>query len=240
MSGRTELRLDWCTYEAAKYAVERWHYSRCMPASKLVRIGVWEDGRFVGVVIYGGGATPSLYKWTQACFGIGSTQACELVRVALDRHKTPVSKVLAISMRMLRRKCPGLRLIVSYADADQDHHGGIYQANGWTFVGTTSIGQRSAFIIHGRKVHPRSVGAMGLAQTIASVKRIDPMATEAITAGKHKYLMPLDDDMRARIAPLAQPYPKRAGSAASGTPDLQSGRGGATPTPALSTDEATP
>ena len=25
---------------------------------------------------------------------------------------------------------------------------------------------------------------------------------------KHKYLMPLDDEMRAKIAPLAKPYPK--------------------------------
>jgi hypothetical protein len=27
---------------------------------------------------------------------------------------------------------------------------------------------------------------------------------------KHKYLMPLDEAMRAQIAPLAKPYPKRA------------------------------
>ena len=27
--------------------------------------------------------------------------------------------------------------------------------------------------------------------------------------GKHRYLMPLDPEMRAKILPLAQPYPKR-------------------------------
>jgi hypothetical protein len=30
-----------------------------------------------------------------------------------------------------------------------------------------------------------------------------------ITKGKHKYLMPLDKEMSAKIAPLAKPYPKR-------------------------------
>ena len=43
-----DLRLDWCDQKAARYAVEMWHYSRSMPSSKLVRVGVWEGGRFVG------------------------------------------------------------------------------------------------------------------------------------------------------------------------------------------------
>ncbi len=45
---RNGLHLDFCSHEAAKYAVMRWHYSRRMPKSKLVRIGVWEDEKFVG------------------------------------------------------------------------------------------------------------------------------------------------------------------------------------------------
>ena len=35
-------------------------------------------------------------------------------------------------------------------------------------------------------------------------------------AGKHRYLMPLDSDMRARIASLAKPYPKRVKQATDG------------------------
>jgi len=35
--------------------------------------------------------------------------------------------------------------------------------------------------------------------------------------GKHRYLMPIDDEMRKQIAHLAKPYPKRVISAASGT-----------------------
>jgi len=29
------------------------------------------------------------------------------------------------------------------------------------------------------------------------------------TKGKHRYLMPLDDEMKKRILPLSKPYPKR-------------------------------
>lgn len=47
--------------------------------------------------------------------------------------------------------------------------------------------------------------------------------------------MPLDDAMRAQIAPLAKPYPKRAKDQAASYPDAL---GGETPTRALQIDEA--
>jgi len=56
MSSNPDLKLDWCSYQAAKYAVERWHYSKRMPAGKHVHVGVWEGDVFVGVMLYGLGA----------------------------------------------------------------------------------------------------------------------------------------------------------------------------------------
>jgi hypothetical protein len=49
--------------------------------------------------------------------------------------------------------------------------------------------------------------------------------------------MPLDAEMRAKIAPLAKPYPKkpRAAGVDSDTPGVQPGEGGASPTAALHT-----
>jgi hypothetical protein len=38
---------------------------------------------------------------------------------------------------MVQRHCSGLRLIVSFADTAQGHHGGIYQAAGWIYSGGT-------------------------------------------------------------------------------------------------------
>ena len=60
--GHEFCALDFCDHRAAKHAVMRWHYSRKMPASKLVRIGVWEEGRFCGAVLYGVGANRHLAR----------------------------------------------------------------------------------------------------------------------------------------------------------------------------------
>ena len=61
MSSRPELKLNWCSHAAAKYAVEHWHYSKRLPNQKLVKIGVWEFGIFRGAVIFGDGANPGLF-----------------------------------------------------------------------------------------------------------------------------------------------------------------------------------
>lgn len=81
MSNKVDLRLDWCSYEAAKFAVEHWHYSKCMPIGKLVKIGVWEDSKYIGVVIFGYGNN----QFQGVAYGLVQTQICELLRVALRK-----------------------------------------------------------------------------------------------------------------------------------------------------------
>lgn len=202
-----ELKVDWATHEAAKYACENWHYSGCLPVGKLVKVGAWENQRFIGVVLFGRGATPNMPK----PYGLTQDKAVELTRVALTKHATPVSKIVAIAIRFLKSANPKLRLIVSYADLDQGHHGGIYQAGNWIYQGVFNAGSRQGFMIRGKLRHNKSVHSMGVKQSIAEVrKRIDANAREVFTLGKHKYLMPLDSQMRARLLPLARPYPKRA------------------------------
>jgi hypothetical protein len=225
------LKLDWCSHEAAKFAVEHWHYSRSLPVGKTVRVGVWEDSKFIGCVVFARGAAKNL----GVPYGLEQTQLCELARVALNKHRSPVSRILAISIGMLNKAMPSIRLVVSFADKDQSHHGGIYQACNWVYTGPT--GEHWMYKNKkGELLHPRQVSVSGLRPEFGVTKRVDKIedCRKIPAKGKHRYLMPLDDAMRAQIAPLAKPYPKRARSADSGTPVNQTGGGGATPTLALS------
>lgn len=198
-----ELTVGKCTYEAAHYAVTHWHYSRVLPVGKLVRVGAWERGRYIGCVLFGRGATPNLGR----PYGMTQTECCELVRVALDRHDAPVSQIVAAALRELRRTNPGLRLVVSFADPAQGHHGGIYQAGNWIYTGPAEAGKRF-FRIHGKLVHPRSVGAAGGRQTIEWVRtHMDPNAEHVAVPDKHRYVYPLDRAARRKVAGLARPYP---------------------------------
>jgi len=206
---KANLRLDWCSHEAAKYAVEHWHYSKCMPVGKTVKIGVWERGVFIGCIIYSRGASPPLFVWTERALGASNIEACELTRVALNTHEAPVSRMLAISLRMLKQSCPKMRVVVSFADVDENHRGGIYQATNWVYCGLNNVGQCQGFIIHGRKRHRRSIGALGYEQSLKGAQQLDPDAVEVKTMGKHKYLYALDTAMKKQIELLRKPYPKR-------------------------------
>ena len=224
MSKKVELKIDWASFEAAKYACQNWHYSEVIPVGKLVKVGVWENGKFIGVVIYGRGANNNMLK----PFGLTADQGCELVRIALTNHKSPVSKIMALSIKFLKKSNAGLKLIVSYADQDQNHHGGIYQATNWVYSGLMNAGTMGAFMIKGKKIHPKSVHSKGVKQTILEVrKHLDPNATVFYTKGKHRYLMALDKETKESILPLSKPYPKRAKEQELEYP---SGLGGATPT----------
>jgi hypothetical protein len=212
---KADLKIDWATHEAAKYACENWHYSGCLPVGKLVKVGAWEKGKFIGVVLFGRGATPNL----GSPYKLGQDECVELVRIALTKHENAVSRIAALAIKFLHKANSKLKLIVSFADQSQGHHGGIYQAGNWIYNGQGDSAK--FYMIKGKLTHPRSIGAKGLIQNINGAKKLDPNASVVDVPGKHRYLMPLDDETRARIMPLAKSYPKRAKQAMASSPEVQ-------------------
>lgn len=215
------LRLDWCSNKAARYACEHWHYSKAMPTPPLISIGVWENDKFIGCILFSRGANAHIgdpYK-------LSVYEVCELTRVALTEHDAPVSKMISIAIKMIKRKEKKMRLVVSYADANEGHHGGIYQAGNWLYAGRTAPSykyqDRTGRIWHSRQVSPDGYKKQ-YGEKRKVVKTTD--CTKLWQEGKFRYLMPLDDDMRKQIEHLRQPYPKRAKQAISSDQELAEGQ----------------
>ena len=211
---RHDLHIDWATHKAAVYACENWHYSKRVPSGKLVRLGVWENKKFIGVIIFGIGANRNMLK----PYGLNQDEGCELVRIALKKHKAPVSKIVSLALKMLKSS-QNLKLVVSYADPEQGHHGGIYQAGNWIYAGRS--GKAIKIFYKGRWAHLKTVDDAGVDKTRLPKK---------IQEGKHIYLMPLTKDMKRKVEHLAKPYPKRVQSIDSDASSDQLEEGGAIPT----------
>jgi hypothetical protein len=205
---KSDLRVDWATHEAAKYACENWHYSKSLPVGKMVKIGAWEESKFIGVVIFAWGMNRNL----GSPYGLGISECCELVRVALTKHKTPVSRIVKIALLFLKSKSPGLRMIVSFADPEQGHSGGIYQAGNWVYAGKSSSGFE--WVLNGKRLNKRAYTGHNFGNAKLEVPK---GAIKRKICGKHRYLMPLDNAMRKQVQSLARPYPKRVRSADGGT-----------------------
>jgi hypothetical protein len=213
MQDKPKLKIDWASHEAAKYACENWHYSGCLPVGKLVKVGAWENGKFIGVVLFGRGASPNL----GTAYNLKQDEVCELLRIAMTSHESFISKIMSLSIKFLKKTNPNLKLIVSFADPNQGHHGGIYQATNWIYSGKSN--KTTELYIDGRWQHRRN----GFHKITSNTKK-------RIVDGKHRYLMPLNSQIQEKILQLSKPYPKRAKEQDSEFPfEL----GGSTPTRTL-------
>jgi hypothetical protein len=199
LSDKCNLRLDWCSQEAVKYALKRWYYRDTVPAGKTSRIGIWEDEKFIGVLIFGSGANKNL----ASSIGMNHTECCELVRVAMDKHRSPVSRIMGIALRMVHKAYPGLNAIVSYCDPSVGHYGGIYQASNWIYVGMTDkidyYRDAKGELHHWREA--RRMQKKGIPLTLTYLP------------GKHKYVYPLTKEVRVELKSLSLPFPKLAAEA---------------------------
>lgn len=203
--GEVDLRLDWCSHAAAKWAIEHWYYRPTMPIGKLLKVGVWENGAFVGVVIFGMSASSSLGKrW-----GLDTFECCELSRLALrPDHQSQVSRIVKVALILLRRHCPGIQAVVSFADPEL-HHGGVYKAGGWLYTGMTAPDRRYTDRA-GRVWHSREVKERGWDRTLGGKIVRTPKPSECTVEripGKHRYVLALNDDVRAKIEPFVRTAP---------------------------------
>lgn len=189
-----------CTHQAAKFAVENWHYSKRLPVGKTVRLGVWENDEFTGAVLFSWGANKNL----AASFGLSMTQCVELVRVALRPHDAFVTQAVACALRIVQRDNPGLRVCVSFADPSQGHVGLIYQAGNWLYLGRTPR-KRDLLSADGVTLNRRAFTGRQFGTGARSV--IPPGARWVEREGKHRYAMPFDRAMRRQLQRIAQPYP---------------------------------
>jgi len=217
-----DLKIDWCDHKAASYACINWHYSGVIPVGKLVKVGVWEGGKFIGCVLFGRGANKGL----GSPFGLDQTEVCELVRIALTKHSAPVSRIMMLAIKFLKRSSKGIKLIVSFADTEQGHHGGIYQATNWIYNGQTKPADE--YLYEGKKWHGRAFRK----SKGSHLKYIDKGLEIIKGSSKHRYLMPLTAELKSKLDENKLKYPKRVTKAISGD---QSESGGAIPTYTLHT-----
>ncbi|WP_337175391.1 protein Mom [Paludisphaera sp.] len=195
-----DLHLREATYREVVQACSSWHYTATVPAGHILRIAVHERGEFLGVVLFSRGANHNIGR----PFDLEQREVCELTRVALRAHRTPVSRIIRIALMLLKRSRPDVRLVVSYADPDQGHHGGIYQAGGWAYLPGKRHGSFDVACPDGVLRHARSARSVyGSIAGFPLIHKVD----------KHKYVMVIDDALRPLVDGMARPYPPRAGAA---------------------------
>ena len=200
------IELRRASAEAIRYACMKFHYAKAIPSAEYAYNVYNEQNEWCGTIIYGVGATPNIAK----PFGLANGEVLELLRVALNGKQPCTSECVAASLKQIHKDAPHIKMIVSFADMDQNHYGTIYQATNWIYLGDRNVGERGAFIIHGKRQHPKSLHSKGWVQSLKWLREnIDPNAQEVISKGKRKYIWVFDKKMRKQWQTKALPYPKK-------------------------------
>lgn len=143
------MRLEKASYKAIKYACLKFHYARSVPANPFGYCVFNEKKEWCGVVVFGTGSIHNIGKK----YSLSQGQCIELVRMALNGKQHKTSKCLAMALKLIRKDLPLLKLIVSYADSEQNHKGIIYQATNWLYT-NDSIDKN--LLVDGVRTHRRS------------------------------------------------------------------------------------
>jgi hypothetical protein len=201
------MRLEKASYKAVSFACLNYHYAKRIPAQPMTGFSVFNDkNEFCGVVVFNIGIG-NISK----PFNLPNGSVCELVRVALNGKQESTSKTVAIAVKLFKKINPLCKLLVSYADSDQNHNGVIYQAMNWTFVSSHKTGDKFINPKTGKDIHSRSHSPKGYNIQFGERKKV--LNTNDLirikTGLKHKYIYPIDKSLLPLCKSLSKPYPKK-------------------------------
>jgi hypothetical protein len=119
------------------------HYAKRIPSISYT-FGLFERSELVGVVCYGTPASSPLRRGI--CGEKWETIVLELNRLCLINNKpNEASRLVGFSLRLI----PSPRIVISFADTEQNHLGIVYQATNFLYTGLSA--KRTDWKIRGQE-----------------------------------------------------------------------------------------
>jgi len=195
--------LEKASGKAIRYACLNYHYSCAVPQIRLGYSVFNDNNEWCGVILYSNGANPRIARE----YGLVQGQVIELVRVALNGKQEHTSQALGKSLKLLKKDAPTVKLVVSFADRNQNHIGTIYQATNWMYIDERS--NERGIMLNGKLTHRRSVGKKYGNSSIEWIRQnVDKNARIVKGETKIKYVYVFDKKIFTKIKEISKPYPR--------------------------------
>lgn len=184
------------------------HYLRGVGGSAMI-YALRDEAELFGVCAF---QRPCSENVCRALFGEAhSMHVTELSRLALSpRSPLPASAFVSRATRAFlqereRRAMTPIYALISFADSTQAHHGGVYQAMSWLYLGESVATGHPRFVDSaGRTRHRRQNGRV-VSATEARERGWRVIPTERVV--KHRYLRILGSSRQRRALRRALRYP---------------------------------
>ena len=126
-----DIRVERIDAASARAFVRRHHYSGKVVANSQLHFGAFHEGKLHGVMSFGPSMDKS--KVLHLVEGTGWNEFIELNRMAFGPAlpRNSESRCIAVALRLLRKHCPHIKWVLSFADGTQCGDGTIYRASGF-------------------------------------------------------------------------------------------------------------
>jgi len=208
--------------------VRDFHYSARSPSPPRHAFAIRQTGGIFGDT----GLPVAGLTYSQPVSRYFPTEAVELSRlVRREDFEGQLSEFISWSLRWLRAntKTP---FVLSYADSTHGHHGCVYQATGFVYVGATARGKIGFTLPDGSFIHARACNRRFGTNGIGEVTRLNPDWVPTYGEPKHLYIFPLRQKwptIARQRGWAALPYPKPKAARPLDAPGTTGREAGATP-----------
>ena len=183
------------------------HYAKRIPSISF-SYGLFETNELVGVICYGTPASSTLCRGI--CGDKWQKNVLELNRLVLRNNKpNEASRLVGASLKLL----PTPRIIVSFADTEQNHAGTVYQATNFIYTGLSAKFRDPR--VKGLEHQHHATYAHGLTNKQVIEKYGEANVYFVQRSRKHRYIIFIGtkkqrQQMKADLRYEMLPYPKGA------------------------------
>jgi hypothetical protein len=182
-----DLVMTGATAEELWPLVRDFHYSKRQPSSPIHAFALREAGGLFGDT----GKPVAGVFYSQPVSRNLPQNALELSRlIRTNSYTGQLSQFFAWTLRWLKNNCDK-EFALAYADSTQGHHGGIYQACNFKYVGAFESGHIGYNCPDGSFVHRRACNSRFGVGGQSDMARIKPDWVPVFGDPKHLYIFPL-------------------------------------------------
>lgn len=208
--GDKDFSVRMINRDDANSIIRRNHYSRTVFPNSLEHLGVFIGSDMVGVLQWGQAMNPA--SGASIVPGLTADRWRELNRMWVDdvAPRNTESRAISYSIKLLRRRVPGLAMLQSFADERCGGLGVVYQACSFGYYGehTSTFWELDGDVYHNIAMTVKDPGRAGRIR--AAHLQANRERAVRMDLRQFRYLRFLSAPAERSCTLTRQPYPKRS------------------------------
>jgi hypothetical protein len=203
--GMRDFYVAWIPSKLSRELVLKHHYSHRVVNNSYCHLGVWYKQNLAGVLVFGYALNPRAIGKTVP--GTNVTEYMELNRMWLAdvAPRNSESRAISYAFKYIKRACPSVAWIQSFADERCSRLGVVYQAANFLYCG---YHWTEFYFLDGEYYHPMLLTAHKKSGQRGETLRENKERAIALQFRQFRYVYFLKKHWRKRLALATHPYPK--------------------------------